>query len=156
MPLLSPARTSPLLALDPLAPLLVFLVPVTLAAFAMHQDIVVGPVAMAFAVTSLPFLGAVVGSCAAFLIATLCSYLFARRAPDVASVSYAFSLPLAALTLVGVAELVDLVSLVAEAHRLEPATLAALILVGIMGVATAGLSARTGVVVRGEDGVVAG
>src|SRR5690606_12075021 len=66
------------------------------------------------------------------------------------------SLPLAALTLVGVAEVVDLVALVSEAHLLDPATIAALILVGIMNVATAGLSVRTGMVVRGEPSLERG
>jgi len=149
MPVLSPARSSPLLAIDPLAPMLLFVVPIALGAAGMRQSIALGPVAMGFAVASLPFLGAVVAVCAAFLLATICSYALARRAPDAAGASYAVSLPLAALTLVGVAELTDVPSLIAEAHTLEPSALAALILVGIMAVATSALSARTAEVVRG-------
>lgn len=151
MPALASARQSPLLAYDPLAPLLVFLAPVSIAAVAMHHDKMLGPVTMAFAVTSLPFLGAVVCACVAFVLTSLCSHALAGRSPDAAATSYALSLPLAALTLVGVAEVVDVVALVSEAHLLDPATLAALILVGIMSVATAGLSVRTGMVVRGEQ-----
>ena len=148
MPALAPARSSPLLAFDPLAPLLVLLAPVSVATVALHHEYVLGPVTMAFAVTSLPFLAAVVGACVAFVAVSTLSQLLARRSPDAAATCYAFSLPLAALTLVGVAELVDVVDLVVGAQLLDPAAIAALILVAIMGVATAGLSARTGMVVR--------